>query len=253
VDGPSYLYGALSLPADAAKEIRGPITRWPAGSLTVYEDGSFVYVGPTDYALYQLYVDGIASAVDIGYGPGIGYVGFTVGSNPAITGNVQLGDVSVSGALAGGQVSGDLSGGVGLQDVAIAGNFGTQGVQGPYVAAAVRVVNIAAGGSYVAPGSEISLLYQDRPTAKIDDNAQLDYGIDWTDWLAANAATIGTLTIRCDDPSAVVSSSIQGAVASVLIAPPTGAVQLVITSRLVTAGTPQLADERSIWLQVLQR
>ena len=38
--GAGYLYAGLSLPADAAKEVRGPITRWPSGTLLVYEDSS---------------------------------------------------------------------------------------------------------------------------------------------------------------------------------------------------------------------
>lgn len=60
-NGASFLYNDLSLPADADKEIRGLITRWPAaGVLYVYEDGSFTYTGPSTDFEYQLYVDGVA-------------------------------------------------------------------------------------------------------------------------------------------------------------------------------------------------
>ena len=55
-DGPSALYGALSLPADNAVEVRGLITRWPVnGTLTIEEDGSFSYTGTTDYFEFLLY------------------------------------------------------------------------------------------------------------------------------------------------------------------------------------------------------
>ncbi len=101
-NGPGYLYAGLSLPADAAVEVRGPITRWPAGTLTVYEDSSFSYVGATDYALYQLYQDGVASTVDIGYGAGIGRIELSVGAAGAtLSGNAVLGAIEASGSLFG--------------------------------------------------------------------------------------------------------------------------------------------------------
>lgn len=98
LDGPGYLYADLSLPADTSKELRGPITRWPGGTLTVYEDSSFSYAGPTDYALYQLYIDGVASTTDIGYGPGIGRFNLNVGDS-SLGGGVVLGDVTPGGSL----------------------------------------------------------------------------------------------------------------------------------------------------------
>ena len=78
--GPGYIYGALSLPADANFEVSGEITRWPTnGTLTTYEDGSFTYSGTTDYALWRLKVGGIPSLIDIGFGPGIGRIDLNVG------------------------------------------------------------------------------------------------------------------------------------------------------------------------------
>ena len=99
--GPGYLYTGLGLPADAAKEVRGIITRWPAGTLTASEDSSFSYAGPTDYALYQLFVDGQASNTDIGYGAGIGRFGLLVGAgSPAqITGSITMADSAPSGVI----------------------------------------------------------------------------------------------------------------------------------------------------------
>lgn len=124
VDGPGYLYIGLVLPADAAKEVRGPITRWPSGTLTVYENSAFDYVGPSDYALYQLYVDGVASSADIGYGPGIGQIDFGVGDG--LSGGVQLADAVAAGQLDGGAAS-QLGGAVQLDPVLAAGSLGTEG------------------------------------------------------------------------------------------------------------------------------
>ena len=122
MDGAGYLYAGLSLPADNAKEVRGAITRWPAGTLTVYEDSSFAYLGSTDYALYQLYVDGVASTDDIGYGAGIGRFDLNIGSS-ALSGGVALGDVAPAGALSSGGAS-QLGGNVGVADVQPAGTLG---------------------------------------------------------------------------------------------------------------------------------
>lgn len=110
LDGAGYLYAGLSLPADNAKEVRGPITRWPAGTLVVYEDSGFTYTGSTDYALYALYVDGVASATDIGYGAGIGRFDLNIGSS-TLSGGVTLDAVAPAGTLSAGasQLSGDVA------------------------------------------------------------------------------------------------------------------------------------------------
>lgn len=120
-DGPGYLYAGLSLPADNAVEVRGPITQWPAlgGTLAVYEDSAFDYTGPSDYALYALYVDGVASTTDIGYGAGVGRFDLNVGNG--LSGNVTLEAVVAAGAMTGGGAAGSLSGGVTLDDVVAAG------------------------------------------------------------------------------------------------------------------------------------
>lgn len=126
-DGAGYLYAGLALPADAAKEVRGPITRWPSGALVVYEDSAFDYTGPTDYALYQLYVDGVVSTTDIGYGAGIGRIDLNVGDG--LAGGVQLGDVTAGGQLTGGTAS-QLGGSVQLDAVQAAGSIAGQGASG---------------------------------------------------------------------------------------------------------------------------
>jgi hypothetical protein len=123
LDGPGYLYAGLSLPDDAAREIRGPITRWPAGTLTVFEDSSFHYTGPTDYALFRVYVDGVALTDDIGNGPGIGLIFLGVGAEqPTLSGTAALDDIQPGGALETIAAS-QLAGGAALDDLTAAGSL----------------------------------------------------------------------------------------------------------------------------------
>lgn len=87
-NGGSYLYPAVSLPADNGKEICGRITSWPTGgTLDAGENGAFTYTptgsGP-DYFEFLLIVDGFASTTNIGYGPGISRVSLQVGAATAL-------------------------------------------------------------------------------------------------------------------------------------------------------------------------
>jgi hypothetical protein len=85
-DGPAFLFPCVSLPTDAAVEIRALITRWPTlGTLVPQENGAFTYTGATDYFDFRLYIDGVASTVDIGFGPGIGRVLLNVNLAPSTT------------------------------------------------------------------------------------------------------------------------------------------------------------------------
>jgi hypothetical protein len=142
LDGTGYLYAGLNLPADANKEVRGPITRWPSGALTVYEDSSFSYTGSSDYALYALYVDGVASTDDIGYGAGIGRIELAVGGG--LSGNVDLDAVAPSGALATSGASA-LSGDAALEPVMPAGTLADAGPSG--LSGGITLGNVAPGGS----------------------------------------------------------------------------------------------------------
>lgn len=103
LSGAGYLFSGLTFPADTGKRVRGPITRWPvAGALTVYGDSSFDYSGATDYVLYALYVDGVASTTDIGYGAGIGRFDMSVGAGGGVmSGGVVLAHAVAAGAMAG--------------------------------------------------------------------------------------------------------------------------------------------------------
>lgn len=102
LDGPSALYDAVTLPGDAAKEIRGLITRWPvSGTLTIAEDGAFTYTGTSDYFDFALYVDGVASTTDIGYGAGVCRIFLAVGSGGSFSGSLSLAATAVYGVFSG--------------------------------------------------------------------------------------------------------------------------------------------------------
>lgn len=100
--GPGYIYNGLTLPDDAAKRVRGVITTWPAaGLLFPQENSAFTYTGPEGFALYRLYVDGVASAVDIGDGPGVGRLSLAGGASETLFAAVSAtGSVTYSGTAA---------------------------------------------------------------------------------------------------------------------------------------------------------
>lgn len=96
--GGSYLSNDVLINDLGANEVRGLITRFPVnGSLVADEFGTFVYVGTTDYFLYQLIVDGVPADEDIGYGPGIGRVDLVSGSSGLLSGSMALDSVQALG------------------------------------------------------------------------------------------------------------------------------------------------------------
>jgi hypothetical protein len=109
IDGPSALFGAITLPADNGKEIRGYITRWPAAPLLIDEDGAFTYGGGPDYFDFALYVDGVSDTTDIGFGPGISRIWLGMEAGGAFIGAVALGAVVVSGSFSGSSPSGPIA------------------------------------------------------------------------------------------------------------------------------------------------
>lgn len=121
-DGPSALYPCLSLPADAAVEVRGYITRWPTlGTLEIAEDGSFVYVGATDYFEFLLHADGVASTTDIGFGAGIVRVSLAFVTGGAFGAGARLGAAVAAGSLT--SVASAFTGGTTLAAVLGAGTL----------------------------------------------------------------------------------------------------------------------------------
>lgn len=137
-DGPSALYPCLSLPADAAVEVRGYLTRWPtAGTLAIEEDGSFIYTGTADYFEFLLHADGVASSTNIGFGAGIVRVSLAFVTGGAFGAGARLGAVVAAGALS--SAASAFTGGSTLAALLAAGTL--RGEIGPITRApqAVRV------------------------------------------------------------------------------------------------------------------
>ena len=109
LDGASFLYNDLSLPADNGKEIRGLIVTPPsAGTFFAWEDGSFSLIGAPDgeYSFtYRLYVDGVDQ--------GTAEAGITIGvaATSELSGSAALGGITAGGGLVGAT---DVDGGIPL-------------------------------------------------------------------------------------------------------------------------------------------
>lgn len=121
LNGPGYVAPALTS-AEANYEVRSIITRPPVGGVfTPREDGSFYYLGPSDYFLHRIEVGGFASTDNtLGFGPGISRVDLNVGN--ALSGAAAIGELTVSGGF-GLPVFG-MSGTVLIDELVASGGFG---------------------------------------------------------------------------------------------------------------------------------
>lgn len=100
--GAGYAYAYLSLPADNGKEVRGLIVTPPsAGTLTAYEDTSFVFEAPDgEYTFdWRLFIDGVDG--------GLKTETLGIGSTPAaITGSMSVTETGIDAFAAyGGAIS----------------------------------------------------------------------------------------------------------------------------------------------------
>ena len=177
IDGPSALFGAITLPADNGKEIRGYITRWPAAPLLIDEDGAFTYGGSPDYFDFALYVDGVASAVDIGFGPGISRIWLGMEAGGAFFGSLALDPAIASGMFTGPAAGGSFLGAILLGDAIASGSFSGSSPSGPI---ARPTSDISAGGWTPSTGTE---LYPMLDELTPDDG----------DYIETSTATTGTL------------------------------------------------------------
>jgi hypothetical protein len=148
LDGPSALYGAVSLPADNGKEIRGYITRWPAAPLDIDEDGTFAYSGGPDYFEFALYADGAANTSDIGFGPGVSRIWLGTEPGGAFSGSITIDGVTLSASFAGATAAGQFDGAVSLDEVAVAGSFSGTTAPGAFLGAVTLSDATAAGAFY---------------------------------------------------------------------------------------------------------
>lgn len=146
-DGAAPLYYCLTLPADAGKEVRSYLTRWPVGgTFSIGEDSAFDYTGPNDYFEFLLYVDGVASTTDIGYGAGISRIALATGAE--FVGSVVADDAAPSGSF--GTAAASFSGAVQADDGSPTGAF-TGGVPSTF-SGTVNADDSVPSGAF-APGN----------------------------------------------------------------------------------------------------
>ncbi len=86
VHGVPLLRNDLSLPEDADVEVRAEIvaTTFPSGTVDIDEFGGIGTSGAPNglhYVLYRLWVNGVASGVDIGFGPGVARALIAIGAD----------------------------------------------------------------------------------------------------------------------------------------------------------------------------
>lgn len=150
VHGASFLFNDLSLPEDATKEIRGQIVTTPGvGTFYAWEDGSFSLTGAPDGAhsfTYRLFVDG----ADLGTATAT----ITVGLTDGISGVTALNDVTMAGSF--GTNPSSMNGTVQLSDVAaegsitaLASNLGGSLLLGSVAAGGFLGLNVIRTGVYV--------------------------------------------------------------------------------------------------------
>lgn len=103
--------------------------------------------------------------------------------------------------------------------------------------------------------SGISYLYPDRPS--IDKapgaGAELDYGFDWSAWLAPVGDTIASADVTATGGLTVSNVANDGTRVSCKVTGGTVGLEAVLTCVMVTAGPPVRTDTRSIWVRVVQR
>ena len=100
----------------------------------------------------------------------------------------------------------------------------------------------------------ISYLYQGRPTIDKDPQAQLDYGFDWTDWLASSGPdTIAAFSVSTTGGLTAASVAHAAGVVTCVVSGGSVGVAATITCSITTTGPPARVDERTIWVNVVQR
>lgn len=81
-----------------------------------------------------------------------------------------------------------------------------------------------------------------------DPQAKLDYHIDWTDYLTPLADTLANVTFTVSGSGTLVSSSVQGKVATAWVGGGTVGETLILTCHIVTVGGR--TDERSVFIKI---
>lgn len=92
--GGGLLANDIVLPAEANDEFRILILTAPAGSLFVYEDSSFTYIGSGGIGTYEGFKNGVSF--------GTASYTFSAGAGGSLLGSLTLGSIVFSGSLSGG-------------------------------------------------------------------------------------------------------------------------------------------------------
>lgn len=201
--GPSYLYPCVSLPADAGREIRGEITRWPTnGVLAADEDGSFTYTGTSDYFTFQLYVDGVATG--------------TPKSDPLVIGGVWPGAVLATSAAGAASASGSLTTATRLAGAAV-----SQASAGAGLAASAAALVTAASARATAGASlTTAILLAGAAVSKATASAGLAGS---PAALAASSSVMATTSASLTTAIRVAGAAVSQATAGAGLAVPTPA------------------------------
>jgi len=99
----------------------------------------------------------------------------------------------------------------------------------------------------------ISLLNPSKPTIEKAPAADLDYGFDWTEWLAERGDTIASASVTASGGLTPTPATHDGKVVSTTVSGGVDGTEGVLTCRITTVGPPARTDERSIWIEVRQR
>ncbi len=99
--------------------------------------------------------------------------------------------------------------------------------------------------------------YGDRVIQK-DPDATLDYPFDWTQWLALNPGeAIASVEFIVDPSLTIVDQGFDGTTATVWlkggIKPASGANKLRVTCRITTTNVPAWIDDRSVFVEIVDR
>jgi hypothetical protein len=96
------------------------------------------------------------------------------------------------------------------------------------------------------------------PVIRKDPDATLDYAFDWTAWLALNPGdSIASVQFLVDSSLTVENQAFDAKTATVWLSggtkPASGANKLRVTCRITTTNSPPRIDDRSVFLEILER
>lgn len=226
-------------------EVRCHVVSSNFPQLFIYPDSSYIAGGLAD-TLYQATLRVYADGQD----QGTALFELLVGPL-TLAGAATLQPMAAAGTL--GQVAAaSMSGGATLAAVSAAGNLRSV-IVGDFVAARVRTLQVLPGDVRVFPGSEISLVNRHRPTVRLDREAVIDLGFDFSAYLAGNGFNLDRFEFKVAGGLVLVEeaqSSIECAAVVMRLAPyEWGA----LTARAISAGSPSLADERTIFVRFVEK